>query len=121
MFDRPKLTVRDIVNEFSPSTFDGSLIDLISWAKQQIATHGPQVRLSFDSKYQYQYDPSSYPMFILEVPRLESDVEYQQRVLAEQGREIDLVIRERMEYERLRQKFEQGGKPEVSKLPKLDA
>ncbi len=101
-----KISVRDYRCDVSPYELEGTLVDLRNRLNDWIDSYGPTAKLDWDAHFQYEYDPSPSPRFNIVNDREETDEEFDKRLVKEAHDRQLRETAERVEFERLKKKFE---------------
>lgn len=101
-----KISVRDYRCDVSPYELEGTLVDLRNRLNDWIDSYGPTAKLDWDAHFQHEYDPTPSPRFNIVVDREETDEEFDKRLVKEKYNRQLRETAERVEFERLKKKFE---------------
>lgn len=105
--DPKKKIITETVWEASPYEFEGTLVDLRKRIDEWIEMYGPDSRVDWNPYRQYDYEGYRSPCFNILRDREETDGEQAKRLKEEADRETERLARERKEFERLKQQFNQ--------------
>lgn len=93
------------VEEVSPSEFELSLSDVQQKINDWIKQYGPDARFDWDEFFSHPYSERCSPRYYIKVTRLETDIEYNNRMAEESRVQSERDARDLAEYNRLQAKF----------------
>lgn len=89
----------------SPHSLNGNIKDAIARLKILLDEYGPDAKLYWDSNFYYDYDSNPSPTFHITRDRLETDQEYNERLVVEAERKAAIEKKERELLDQLQRKY----------------